>query len=91
MSEDQHRPHPDEDLVAIYAATNAMEADRIVLMLKDEGIEHVLKQESSISEIPTVGTQSFLIAVLESDREKAQSVIRQAIEDGVLPKGGTLL
>lgn len=80
----------DMDLADVYAAGGPMEADRITLMLEDEGIE-VMKREVSVSEFPSTATQRFLILTPESDKARAQELIRGAIEDGVIGDDGSFL
>lgn len=90
MSDEAGNPLDDMDLVEVYAASSAMGADRIVLMLDDEGIA-AQKRESSVAQIPSASTQRHLIIVPSPDKERAQALIKQAILDEVLPGDGAFL
>lgn len=90
MSDEAHNPLDEMDLVEIYAAASEMGADRIVLMLQDEGVDAV-KRESSVAQLPTTSTQRHLVIVPAPDKERAQALIRRAIEDEVLPGDGSFL
>jgi hypothetical protein len=87
---DQNHPRADEDILEIYAAGSDVEADRILLMLRDEGVE-AHRRETSIPMYPAAGTARFLITVFASDADKARLVLKQAIVDEILPKDGTFL
>ncbi len=88
--EEEHNPLDEMNMADVYAAGGPMEADRITLMLEDEGIA-ALRREISVSEFPSTATQRFLILTPASDKAKAQALIRQAIQDGVLSDEGTFL
>lgn len=87
---EEQNPLDGVDMADVYAAGSPMEADRIAALLVDEGIE-VLKREVSVSEFPSTATQRFLILAPESDKARAQELIRGAIADGVLPDDGSFL
>jgi hypothetical protein len=87
---DEQHPLDDMSLADVYAAGGAMEADRITLLLQDEGIEAV-KREVSVSEFPSTATQRYLILAPETDKARAQDLIRGAIRDGIIPEDGTFL
>lgn len=87
---DAHDANADLDMADVYAAGSSVEANRIALMLEDEGIE-VMSREISVSEFPSLATQRFLLLTPASEKERAQGLIRGAIADGVLPAEGTFL
>ena len=84
------KPLTAHDLVEIYAATNAIEADRVILLLNEEGIEAQCR-ETSLPAFPTSGTSRHLVTVFQQDRDKANQLIAQAIEDEILSKQGALI
>lgn len=88
--DDESNPLDDMNMADVYAAGSPMEADRITLMLEDQGIE-VMKREVSISEFPSTATQRFLILAPEADKKRAQQLIKSAIEDGIIPSDGSFL
>lgn len=77
-----------EDLVEIYAAATSIEAERLVLMLEEDGVE-ALARATTISSFPTAG--QHLILVRAGDREKALVTIRDARREGVVSEGGAWL
>lgn len=90
MSDPQPNPMDQMDLTEVYAASSAMGAERIVLLLQDDGVDASLR-ESSVTGFPTVSTARHLIIVPSPEAERARSLIRTAIEDEVLPGEGTFL
>jgi hypothetical protein len=87
---DKTHPRADEDVLEIYAAGSDVEADRILLMLNDEGVE-AHRRETSVPMVPAAGSARYLITVFSSDADKARAVLKQAIADDILPKDGTFL
>ena len=91
MAEDPFdKPLTEHDLVEIYAATSAIEADRVILLLDDKGFD-AQSRETSLPAFPTSGTSRHLVTVFQKDREQANQLIAQAIEDDILSKQGTLI
>jgi hypothetical protein len=90
MSEDEKNPLDDLEIAEIYAAGGAMEADRLVLLLQDEGIE-AMNQMTSVSKFPSTATQRFLITAPAPDKQRAQALIKRAIDDEIVPADGTFL
>lgn len=82
--EDEKNPLDDMNLTEVYAAGSHLGVDRIVMMLADEGIE-ALGRETTVSEFPSSASERFLVTVPTGDKERAAGIIKQAIEDGVLP------
>lgn len=78
------------DLVDVYAAASAVGAERVVLILREEGVE-AESRESSVAGFPAAGTARYLIVVPGHQRAQAVDVVRQAIQDEILPGEGTLL
>lgn len=87
---DEFNPLDEMDLAEVYAAGSAMEANRLVLLLQDEGIE-AMSRESSVSKFPSTATQSYLITAPAPDKARAQALIKQAIADEIVPADGTFL
>ncbi len=84
-----------EDLIqgnieAIYAASSALEAERIVLLLDEEGLK-AEKQESSVIGIPTDAGHQFLVTCFAHLSEHAHQVIQKAIDDKIVSAQGTFL
>ncbi len=76
----------------IYTCYNEQEAERIVEVLEEAGV-HPLVRDTSSSVLPlTIGHISpIVIAVPLRDKISAQTVIANAIADGVIPQEGDLL
>lgn len=79
-----------EDLVEIYAAATALEADRIVLLLDEEGIEAIARETTTTS-FPAPAEDSHLILVREAQRAQARSVIEAARGDSAIGDTGAFL
>ncbi|MDP2343946.1 MAG: hypothetical protein Q8O67_23515 [Deltaproteobacteria bacterium] len=77
-----------EDLLEIYAAASSMEAERLVLLLGEDGIE-AMARATTMSSFPTPG--QYLILVKGSDREKALKTITDARREGAISDRGELL
>lgn len=80
----------DVDITAIYAASSAIEADRIVLLLQEEGVQ-ANQQESSVSAIPTDTGHRFFVTCFANVADKARDVIKQAITDEVISSNGSFM
>lgn len=79
-----------EDLVEIYAAASAVEADRIVLLLDEDGIESIARA-TTMSSFPSAAEGSHLILVREASRGKAKEVLEAARRDGAISDAGAFL
>jgi hypothetical protein len=77
-----------EDLVELYAPANAIEADRIVMMLADDGIEAIARA-TTISSFPTSG--QHLVLVRAADRQVARATIENARRESAISDGGEWL
>ncbi|MBM4279824.1 MAG: hypothetical protein FJ137_03440 [Deltaproteobacteria bacterium] len=77
-----------DDLIELYAAANAIEADRLVLLLADDGVE-ALARATTMSSFPASGQQ--LILVRGVDRARARTTIDNARREGVIADGGDWL
>ncbi|MCP4502828.1 MAG: hypothetical protein GY822_23050 [Deltaproteobacteria bacterium] len=78
------------EITTIYAASSAIEADRIVLLLEEEGLK-ANQQESSVSGIPTDSGHRFLVTCFSNLSEQARDVIKAAIGDEVISSNGSFL
>lgn len=79
-----------EDLVEIYAAAGALEADRIVLILDEEGVEAIAR-ETTMSSFPSPSEGSHLILVREPQKAQARTLIEGARRDGAIGETGAFL
>lgn len=77
-----------EDLIELYAPASQVEAERIVLLLEEDGVEGLARATSS-SSFPTAS--QHLILVRAGDREKARKTIDDARREGVITDGGEWL
>jgi hypothetical protein len=80
--------HEADDLVEIYAPYTAVEADRLVLLLAEDGVE-ALARATTISAFPTEG--QHLLLVRSSERDRARQTIEAARHDGVVSAQGEWL
>jgi hypothetical protein len=77
-----------EDLVELYAPANAIEADRIVMLLAEDGIEAIARA-TTMSSFPT--SAQHLVLVRAADRERAHATIANARREGAVSDGGEWL
>ncbi len=77
-----------EDLVEIYAAASQLEAERLVIMLREDGVEAIARDTAS-SSFPTEG--QHLILVRQGDHAKALQTIGAARNEAVVTTGGEAL
>ncbi len=77
-----------EDILEIYAAASAVEAERLVLLLEEDGIE-ALARATTMSSFPAGG--QHLVLVKASDREKALKTIADARREGAVSDRGEVL
>jgi hypothetical protein len=77
-----------DDLIELYASTIAVEADRIVLLLAEDGIE-ALARATTMSSFPTAA--QHLILVRAGDRDRARATIENARREGAISEGGDWL
>ena len=73
----------------IYTVYDAGEVDRVVAILKESGIEGLVRDHSS-SPFPTnLGSLAErVIAVRAEETQKARAIIQQAIDDEVISSSG---
>lgn len=84
------KPPAFDRLVDIYAASDEIESERIVLFLRDKGF--VARESiSGISQMPVVSDTRFIISVLKEDRKEARAVLEQARNDKVISRNGNFL
>lgn len=74
-----------EDLIELYAATNQLEADRLVLLLAEDGIE-AIPRATTMTSFPTSG--AWLILVAESAVDAARKIISNARLEGAISDRG---
>jgi hypothetical protein len=79
-----------EDLIEIYGAATSVEADRIVLLLEEDGIE-ALARATTGSSFPSPAEASYLVCVREPMRDRARAVIEAARHDGAISENGAFL
>jgi hypothetical protein len=80
--------HDNDDLVEIYAPAHGIEADRLVLLLADDGIEALARATTS-SSFPA--NARYLLLVRASDEARARLTIEHARRDGAVSGGGEWL
>lgn len=79
-----------QDLVEIYGATSAVEADRLTLLLDEDGIEAVTRA-TTMSSFPTEAEAHYLVCVRGEDKARAVEVIEAARRDGAITSDGAFL
>lgn len=89
---DEPPSHPlaDASFVAFYAASNDLEARRIVAILRDESIE-AMARETTSSVFPGASGLRFLVLVPSEKRTACAQMIQQAINDEVLSDAGSYI
>jgi hypothetical protein len=80
-----------EDIIEIYGAATSLEADRIVLLLDEDGIEAIARAASMSSSFPSPAEAHFLVCVREPDKPKARALIEAARTDGAISTDGAFL
>lgn len=78
----------DDDLLEIYAAASEVEAQRLVLLLQEDGVEATVRATTS-SSFPTGG--QYLILVATSDQHTARTTIANARREGAVSDHGEML
>tara|TARA_B100000683_G_scaffold229997_1_gene230717 strand:+ start:2514 stop:2870 length:357 start_codon:yes stop_codon:yes gene_type:complete len=81
-------PLDEESFVAFYAATNELEARRIVAILADENVEGMVR-ETTNTVFPGAAGMRFLVFVPANARSSAAQLVQQAINDEVLSQDGS--
>ena len=77
-----------EDLIELYAPANGIEAERLVLILAEDGVE-ALARATTMSAFPTQA--QHLLLVRSADVTKARATIAGARREGVISQGGDWL
>jgi hypothetical protein len=77
-----------DDLIELYAATSQLEADRLVLLLSEDGIE-ALARATTMTSFPTSG--AWLVQVRHADLAKASKLISAARAEGAVSDRGEFL
>ena len=84
--------HPSGECIDVYVCYNGQQATRAIGVLSDGSIEGLLRDRASSAFPTTVGmTGQKIVAVREEDRDEAISLLRAAIDDGVLADEGELI
>lgn len=79
-----------DELVQIYGAATRMEADRIVLLLDEEGVDAVV-HETQATSFPSSSGAHYLICVRGPDEPRTRTVIEAARLGGAISEQGTFL
>ena len=79
-----------QDLIEIYGASNLLEADRVVSLLGDEGIE-AIHRETTMSSFPSAAEAHYLVCVRADDKARAVTLIEEARTDGAISGVGAFL
>lgn len=74
-----------EELIELYAAPEQLEADRIIQMLAEDGVEALARVTAS-STFPVEGAVFVLVAA--HDVDKARATIENARREGAISDGG---
>jgi hypothetical protein len=77
-----------DDLIELYAAINQLEADRLVLLLGEDGIEAIARA-TTMTSFPTSG--AWLVQVRFADRAQATKVIGAARAEGAVSDRGEFI
>ena len=80
-----------EDIVEIYGASSQLEADRIVLLLEDEGVEAIARATSMSTSFPSPAEAHYLVCVRDPQKQQARTLIEEARRDGVISEHGAFL
>jgi hypothetical protein len=84
------KPKEFERLMDIYAASDEIEAERIIVFLRDNDM--IAKEtRTGISQMPVASDTRFLISVLKETVDKAKRLIEKARNDGVISRNGNFL
>lgn len=84
------KPTEIERFVDIFAASNEIEAERVVAFLHDAKIAGKYAK-SGISQMPVVSDTAFIISVAKEHAKKAKTLIESARKDGVISDNGNFL
>jgi hypothetical protein len=79
-----------ERFVDIYAASNEIEAERIIAFLHDAKIDSKYAK-SGISQMPVVSDTAFVVFVAKEHVKKAKALIEHARDDGVISDNGNFI
>jgi hypothetical protein len=74
----------------VYAAASAVEADRIVLVLDEAGIEAIARA-TTMSSFPSPSESAHLVLVRDKSKAEARELIERARVDGVVTGDGEFL
>jgi hypothetical protein len=90
--EELHDATSAADTVDIYACYETQQAERLVEILEEEGLDVLVRDRSSTLFPTNVGKSAqHIIAVAGSSADRAREVITSAVRDGVVPDDGEML
>lgn len=72
--------------VDLYAALDALEAERLIGILAEHGIQAVF-YENHVSIAPSHSDRHFMVAVDKAQEQEALRILRDAQKDGVISRG----
>lgn len=84
------KPPLSDRFIDIYAASDTIEAERIVAFLAQAGIL-VKEAELGISQLPTLADKHSVIAVQRGHIKESKALIEAARKDGVISSQGIFL
>jgi hypothetical protein len=85
-----NKPKEIERFVDIYAASNEIEAERIIAFLHDQKIASNYAK-AGISQLPVASDTAFIISVAKAQAKSAKTLIKRAREDNVISDDGNFL
>lgn len=80
----------DDLLIDLYFAKDEIEAERIVSLLRSEGMK-ADQSRGGISQLPTASDKVFVILVAKSSYKEARMLIEQARHDQVISSLGNFM
>lgn len=84
------RPKEFERLVDLYDASDEMEAEHIIALLRDNQL--VAKySRAGISQMPVASDDKFIICVVKENKSEAKKLIERARTDGIISHNGSFL
>jgi len=84
------KPPLSDRFIDIYAASDTIEAERIVAFLAEAGIL-VREAELNLSQLPTLADKRSIIAVQRGHIKDSKALIEEARKDGVISLQGIFL
>lgn len=84
------KPDEYDEFVDVYAASDEIEAERIITFLHESGID-ANESMTGISQVPSAGDTHFVICVAKEQAKGAKAILERAREDGVISLNGIFL